>query len=264
MSIKSKQELLENFNTTILHRKNPSVTQLYFKGWTEGLTTTYKTLGLDVFENLGLPTGDTQINLLSTSSSDNDLLILVSGYNVAGTLIHESKNLENIDSTFPVTLTNTMYRIKSMRVIDVVSNIGTIYLMRQSGGSTGGVPNDPADYFYHINAGENVGAILLGQVPPGTTGSFSYNYTIGSIANDSGKWLEFRIQSKEQSDTVWKTEMTFYIDKTTNTQFEWRLDGLPSIQNSSLGYDIRVQGRENQAGSGSSGSMALSLLHTTT
>ena len=242
MSIPSQYELLQDISKAIISKKNREVTNYYFKGWSENIGTTYKTIGTLQYNEIDIPTsGNQALQITSSDAGDVSLDVFIIGYDDTFTTLQEQIQTNPGNGQTAVILTNSYHRIKSMRVVSDNSNAGTIFLSKSGAAVPGGIPSIASDYIYSIGPGEKVGTILNGTIIPMTDSSMQPNYVIFSIANDSGITSEFRLQLKKTTDATWGTEFKFYIDERSNTQFLWRLDGVENIDTSTDGIDVRIQ-----------------------
>lgn len=223
----------------------------YYKGWNTDIGLLPETLGVEqsLAEDIVLPLFQTPIQISSSNPADVGLPILVTGYD--GNFNQISDVLVTNGNT-PSSGLQQFFRITGLRNLSSLSsNIGTIYISPDPATVVGGIPS-PGDYLYSMKPGENVGAILNGVIAPTENGYLLPNYVAFSIANDSGTRSTVSFQIKNTDSFIWSTEFEFYIDERSNTQFTWRLDGIPPIPNNDIntpvGKDIRIQISRNGGG----------------
>ena len=250
MSILSTFELLQNIAKSVVTSKHRDVQQFYFKGWSTAIGLDYRTLGTIAFTEIHLPTSDEALQISSSNTSDTSISVLVKGYDSSFADIQEVVVTNASNARTPVSLTNSYFRINQMRIVSPIANVGDIYLTKDGSSLTNGRPANQSDYIYSMRTGDSVAAILNGCLKPIENGLIQPNYVVYSIANDTRVRGHFKFQMKPTNSSLWGTEFNFFVDERSNTQFTWRLDGVPDIPNDDLskGYDVRIQGRRTGTG----------------
>ena len=149
-----------------------------------------------------------------------------------------------------------------MRVISDLVPSGTIYLTQEGTLLSAGVPSLQSNYYYSIPAGHKLGAITNMFIVPKPTGQIKPNYVTFSISNNSNAPSIVEFQMKQPSFATWTTEFNFPVGDSYSTQFYWPLDGVPTIPNTTTGYDARLVVRKTSSNGTMDASCSLSLRMT--
>ncbi len=246
----STHGLLERIAQSVATSACSNVTTVYAKGWSSGIQEPYTTLGTLQHENIHLLSADTQLQISSSDSDDTGITIFIKGLDSTFASVVETVVTHATNGRTPVTLTNSYFRILRMQVIAPSEPEGDMYLTIDGASLSGGKPDSQTDYIYSMQRCDNIGTILSGVVPPGDGLYLFPNYVIYSVTNDVNERSHFKFQMKKCSSDIWLTEFNFFVDERTNTQFTWRLDGIPPIPNFTDGMDFRVIASKVTSGGG--------------
>ncbi len=260
----STHELLEQISQSIATASSNTVTTVYAKGWSSGIQEPYTTLGAIQHEHIHLLSADTQLQISSSDSDDTGITIFIKGIDSNFASVGETVVTHATNGRTPVTLTNSYFRILRMQVIAPSEPEGDTYLTIDGASLSNGKPDSQTDYIYSMQRCDNIGAILSGTVAPGEGMYLFPNYVIYSVTNDVNERSHFKFQMKKCSSDIWLTEFNFYVDERTNTQFTWRLDGIPPIPNFTDGMDFRVIASKVTSGGGTlnaSGAVSIKTMY---
>lgn len=171
----------------------PGTSQVNIYGYQDALTTG---AFYPVWENVSAytyPSVAATMTLYSSSASDTNVSVLITGLDSAYNPISETKTLTN--GTTGVTTTNSYLRINSMVVSSSTAPVGTLYLSNAGKTTTYAQINLTGG----VSAGRNQASIYT--VPNGYT---FYLTRVSAFSNDasSTKYVDYRVYTKNNTTGV--------------------------------------------------------------